>query len=60
MTTRECIQHFARYLTDDQQKGRFTALVKDIAQLKDGVLTLRPAYVVDGAGAAPPLPAAAA
>ncbi|KAH9943414.1 uncharacterized protein BXZ73DRAFT_87744 [Epithele typhae] len=43
-TTRECIQHFNRYLTDETKKTRFTALVKEIAQLSNGHLVLRPAY----------------
>ena len=50
-TTRECIQHFARYLTDDAKKGRFTALVKEVAQLSAGVLVLRAAFR-DGAAPA--------
>ncbi|EPS93194.1 hypothetical protein FOMPIDRAFT_94103, partial [Fomitopsis schrenkii] len=32
------------YLTDDEKKHRFTTLVKEVAQLKDVVLILRPAY----------------
>lgn len=43
-TTRDCIHHFQPYLTDDEKKHRFTTLVKEVAQLKDGVLVLRPAY----------------
>ncbi|KAI0677524.1 hypothetical protein C8Q78DRAFT_1003079 [Trametes maxima] len=50
-TTRECILHFTPYLTDEEKKNKFTALVKEVAQLSKGVLVLRPAY--RGAGAAP-------
>ena len=55
-TTRECIQHFTRYLTDEPKKARFTALVKEVAQLSNGVLVLRAAYRAGPAAA----PAAAA
>ncbi len=54
-TTRECIQHFGRYLTDDAKKSKFTALVKEVAQLSNGALVLRPAY--RGTGAPSPTPA---
>ncbi|KAJ3985903.1 transcription initiation factor [Lentinula detonsa] len=43
-STRECIQYFTPYLTDEEKKAQFTGLVKEIAQLKNGVLVLRPAY----------------
>jgi len=43
-TTRDCIHHFTPYLTDEGKKARFTALVKEVAQLSKGVLVLRPAY----------------
>ncbi|GAW05329.1 transcription initiation factor iif subunit alpha [Lentinula edodes] len=43
-STRECIQYFTPYLTDEEKKAQFTGLVKEIAQLKNGVLILRPAY----------------
>ncbi|OCH94079.1 hypothetical protein OBBRIDRAFT_789608 [Obba rivulosa] len=43
-TTRDCIHHFTPYLTDEGKKARFTALVKEVAQLAKGVLVLRPAY----------------
>jgi transcription initiation factor TFIIF subunit alpha len=43
-TTRDCIQHFTPYLTDEVKKSKFTALVKEVAQLKGGVLVLRNAY----------------
>ncbi|KAI0719529.1 hypothetical protein C8T65DRAFT_568993 [Cerioporus squamosus] len=54
-TTRECIQHFTKYLTDEAKKSKFTALVKEVAQLSGGVLILRPAY--RGTTGASPAPA---
>ncbi|KAI0776093.1 hypothetical protein BD413DRAFT_526427 [Trametes elegans] len=50
-TTRECILHFTPYLTTEEKKNKFTALVKEVAQLSKGVLVLRPAY--RGTAAAP-------
>ncbi|KAF7332211.1 Transcription initiation factor [Mycena kentingensis (nom. inval.)] len=41
-TTRDCIAFFQPYLTDDGKKQRFTALIKEVAHLKNGVLALRP------------------
>ena len=41
-TTRDCIQYFQPYLTDPEKKRKFTLLIKEIAQLRDGVLSLRP------------------
>ena len=52
-TTRECIQHFTRFLTDEPKKARFTALVKEVAQLSNGILVLRPAYRAAAASATP-------
>lgn len=40
-TTRDCIQHFTPYLTDGDKKTGFSAMVRKVAQLKGGVLTLR-------------------
>ncbi|KAF7301703.1 Transcription initiation factor [Mycena indigotica] len=40
-TTRDCIQHFQPYLTDNAKKQRFTALIKQVAVLKEGVLMLK-------------------
>ncbi|KAH9843829.1 uncharacterized protein C8Q71DRAFT_730170 [Rhodofomes roseus] len=57
-TTRDCIHHFQPYLTDDEKKHRFTTLVKEVAQLKDGVLVLRPAYQTVGAPSPPQASAA--
>lgn len=54
-STRDCIQHFTPYLTDETKKGKFTTLVKEVAQLKGGVLVLRNAY--RGGGSAAPSPA---
>ncbi|KAG7096958.1 hypothetical protein E1B28_004355 [Marasmius oreades] len=43
-STRECIQHFGPYLTDETEKSRFTALVKELASLKNGKLILKSTY----------------
>lgn len=43
-STRDCIQHFTPYLTDETKKVKFTSLIKDVAQLKGGVLVLRNQY----------------
>ncbi|EKM59055.1 uncharacterized protein PHACADRAFT_249234 [Phanerochaete carnosa HHB-10118-sp] len=43
-TTRDCIHHFTPWLTTEDKKQNFTKLVKEVAQLKGGVLVLRPAY----------------
>jgi len=40
-TTRDCIQYFQPYLTDEAKKAKFTALIKEVAQLRSGVLVLR-------------------
>lgn len=53
-STRDCIQHFTPYLTDEAKKSKFTALVKEVAQLKGGVLVLRNAY--RGSAAPSPVP----
>ncbi|KAK7049517.1 transcription factor IIF subunit tfg1 [Paramarasmius palmivorus] len=47
-STRECIQYFTPYLTDEKEKTRFTGLVKEFATLKNGVLTLRSSYANRG------------
>jgi len=44
-TTRECIQHFTPYLTDQEKKAEFTKLVREIAVLKEGHLVLRASAV---------------
>ncbi|KAI0045307.1 hypothetical protein FA95DRAFT_1561259 [Auriscalpium vulgare] len=55
--TRDCILHFTPYLHNDEEKTKFTALIKQVAQLKGGVLTLRGAYRQGGkAGADSPEP----
>jgi len=46
--TRDCISHFTPYLRTDEQKAKFTALIKEVAQLKNGILVLRSAYRVGG------------
>ena len=55
-TTRECIHYFQPALTDDAKKAKFTALVKEVASLKGGVLALkahyRDSYNVNGNGKA--------
>ncbi|KAF5389049.1 hypothetical protein D9757_004890 [Collybiopsis confluens] len=56
-STRECIQYFTPYLTDEEKKAQFTVLVKEIAQLKNGVLVLRPAYR-DSSAPGTPVPVA--
>lgn len=56
--TRDCIAHFTPYLTDDAKKLKFTALVKEVAQLKAGLLILRPAFRGSGGASAAPSPAA--
>ena len=55
-TTRDCIHHFTPYLTDEDKKQNFTKLVKEVAQLKGGVLVLRPAYRGTASGATTPAP----
>ncbi|KXN86274.1 Transcription initiation factor IIF subunit alpha [Leucoagaricus sp. SymC.cos] len=40
-TTRECIQHFTPYLTDQAKKAEFSKMVREVAMLKDGILVLR-------------------
>jgi len=48
--TRDCISHFTPYLRTDEQKARFTALIKEVAQLRNGILVLRSAYRGSGVG----------
>jgi len=55
-TTRECIHHFTPYLTDGEKKTEFSALVREVAQLKGGVLVLRKKYQEGGSGAPSPAP----
>lgn len=43
-STRDCIQYFTPYLTDEAKKVKFTSLIKEVAQLKGGVLVLRNQY----------------
>ncbi|KAJ8469554.1 hypothetical protein ONZ45_g16853 [Pleurotus djamor] len=58
-TTRDCISYFTPYLTEEAKKAKFTALVKEVAQLKGGVLVLRNAYRTGSAAPSPvPTPVA--
>lgn len=42
--TRDCISHFTPCLRTDEQKTKFTVYIKEVAQLKNGILVLRSAY----------------
>lgn len=50
-TTRDCIQYFQPCLTDGAMKARFTALVREVAILKQGILVLKNSYREDSAAA---------
>ncbi|CAL1700613.1 unnamed protein product [Somion occarium] len=52
-TTRDCIHHFSPYLKKDDEKRRFAGLVKEVAVLKDNVLTLRSGLRGKDAGGTP-------
>ncbi|KAI6151921.1 hypothetical protein BKA82DRAFT_4104931 [Pisolithus tinctorius] len=52
-TTRDCIQHFTPYLTSEAKKARFTAMVKEVAQLKGGILILKNALRGESAAGSP-------
>lgn len=52
-STRDCIQHFTPYLTSEAKKTRFTAMVKEVAQLKGGVLILKSALRGESANGSP-------
>ncbi|KAI6047182.1 hypothetical protein EDC04DRAFT_2556516 [Pisolithus marmoratus] len=52
-TTRDCIQHFTPYLTNEDKKARFTAMVKEVAQLKGGILILKSALRGESAAGLP-------
>lgn len=54
-TTRECIQHFTPYLTDQAKKQEFSKLVRRVATLQGTTLVLR-----SSAASAAPSPAAMA
>jgi len=47
-TTRDCIHHFTPYLTDSEKKAEFSGLVREVAQLKGGVLVLRKKFQEGG------------
>lgn len=55
-TTRDCIHHFTPYLTDGEKKTEFSALVREVAQLKNGVLVLRKKFQEGGSAAPSPAP----
>lgn len=55
-TTRDCIHHFTPYLTDGEKKTEFSALVREVAQLKNGVLVLRKKYSEGGSTVTSPAP----
>jgi transcription initiation factor TFIIF subunit alpha len=59
-TTRDCIHHFTPYLTDVEKKTEFSALVREVAQLKNGVLVLRKKFHEGGSTAPSPAPNSAA
>lgn len=51
-TTRDCIHHFTPYLTDNEKKKEFSAMVRKLAFLKNGNL------VIKRAGSSAPSPPA--
>lgn len=51
--TRDCIQHFTPYLTSEAKKARFTAMVKEVAQLKNSILILKSALRGESAAGSP-------
>ncbi|KAF5387830.1 hypothetical protein D9615_000413 [Tricholomella constricta] len=53
-TTRECIHHFTPYLTDGDKKTAFSGLVREVAQLKGGVLVLRKKFQEGGSSVPSP------
>lgn len=55
-TTRDCIQHFGKWLKGSETKGRFTALVKNVAAVRGGILVLKPAYRNSGSPGVPSPP----
>lgn len=55
-STRDCIHHFTPYLTDGEKKTEFSALVREVAQLKNGVLVLRKKFQEGGSTAPSPAP----
>ncbi|KAG6332599.1 hypothetical protein ID866_6490 [Astraeus odoratus] len=52
-TTRDCIQHFTPYLTSEAKKAKFTAMVKEVAQLKGGILILKSSLRGESASGTP-------
>lgn len=41
-TTKDCIKQFTKFLQDKVKREQFTAMMKQLAVVKDGVLMLRP------------------
>lgn len=41
-TTKDCIKQFTKFLQDKAKREQFTAMMKQLAVVKDGVLMLRP------------------
>ncbi|KAJ7591011.1 transcription initiation factor [Mycena floridula] len=52
-STRDCIAHFTPYLQGEDLKRQFTAMVKELAHLKDGSLQLKKEYRDPSAPASP-------
>ncbi|KAG6378548.1 hypothetical protein JVT61DRAFT_12813 [Boletus reticuloceps] len=52
-TTRACIQHFTPYLRSEAKKAKFTAMVKEVAQVKSGILILKSALRGESAATSP-------
>jgi transcription initiation factor TFIIF subunit alpha len=40
-TTKDCIRQFTKYLKEKPKRDEFTAMMKQLAVVKDGVLMLR-------------------
>jgi len=40
-TTKDCIKQFTKYLKDKPKRDQFTAMMRQLAVVKDGVLMLR-------------------
>jgi len=40
-TTKDCIKQFTKYLKDKPKRDQFTAMMRQLAIVKDGVLMLR-------------------
>jgi transcription initiation factor TFIIF subunit alpha len=40
-TTKDCIRQFTKYLREKPKRDKFTAMMKDLVAVKDGVLMLK-------------------